>query len=264
MIRPYSPEEVESIRASGDLLSRTLGMLAANIRPGINGFELDRLAETFIRDHGATPSFKNYHGFPATLCLSLNEDVVHGIPNGRSFQPGDVISVDCGVYLNGFHADMAYTFVIRETTPQVEKLLRITKESLDLGIQRAIANNRVGDIGSVIQTYCEKAGFSIVRELVGHGVGKTIHEDPQVPNYGRQGTGVKLPAYTVIAIEPMVNLGRKEVYTKRDDWTVATRDGQVSAHFEHTVCVKPGQPDILTTFRYVEDALQTNDFLLKI
>ena len=264
MIRPYSPEEVAHIRASGDLLSRTLGVLAAAIQPGMNGYELDRLAETFIRDHGATPSFKNYHGFPATLCLSLNDDVVHGIPNGRAFQPGDIISVDCGVYLNGFHADMAYTFALKPVDSAVEKLLRITKESLDIGISKAVANSRVGDIGSAIQLYCEKAGFSIVRELVGHGVGKTIHEDPQVPNYGRQGSGVKLPAYTVIAIEPMVNLGRKEVYTKSDDWTVATRDGKVSAHFEHTVCVMPGKPDILTTFSYIEEAFAVHPNLLAI
>ncbi|MFN8277598.1 MAG: type I methionyl aminopeptidase [Chitinophagales bacterium] len=260
-----SNEEVEIMRANGVILAGAIALVAQHLKPGVNGLTLDKLAEEYIRDNGATGSFKGYHGFPATLCISPNEDVVHGIPNARVFKDGDIVSIDCGVYKNGFHADSAYTFGIGAVDEKVQRLLRITKQSLYLGIEQAIAGNRIGMISSAIQDFCErKNGYRCVRELVGHGLGKSIHEEPQVPNYGKPGEGKPLQENTVIAIEPMVNLGRKDVYTKKDDWTVATQDHKPSAHFEHTVCVRVGKADILTTFEPIEAALKGNPVLVQI
>lgn len=250
---------------SGELLSKTLALVAKELKAGVSGLQLDKIAEEFIRDNGGVPSFKGYDDFPNTLCISMNAEVVHGIPKKTAFKTGDIVSVDCGVYMNGFHADMAYTFGINELKPDHEKLLRVTKESLYLGIDQATTGKRTGDIGFVIQEHCEvKNPYKCVRELVGHGVGKTIHEDPQVPNYGRRGQGTRLPENCVIAIEPMVNLGKREIYTMNDDWTIATQDGKPSAHFEHTLAVRTGKPDILTTFAYIEEAVKNNPELVKI
>lgn len=264
-IKIKTAEEIEKMRKSSEVLSKAMGEIAKALREGITGFEIDKLAEDYIRSFGGAPSFKGYGGFPGTLCISVNQAVVHGIPSGKPFKSGDVVSVDCGVYLNGYHADMAYTYGIGEVKPEVAQLLRVTKESLYLGIAEASAGKRTGDIGFVIQEYCErKHPYKCVRELVGHGLGKSIHEDPQVPNYGRRGDGPRLPENCVIAIEPMVNLGTKNVYTERDDWTVVTQDGKPSAHFEHTVWVKTGKPEILTTFSFIEEAIENNPDLLKV
>jgi methionyl aminopeptidase len=262
-IKIKTTEEIEIIRANGVILANTLAMVAKELKPGVNGLYLDKLAEAFIRDHGGEPSFKGYGGFPATLCISVNEEVVHGMPNARGFRETDMVSIDTGVFKNGYHADSAYSFAFTNVTEPVLKLLRVTKESLYVGIEAAIEGNRTGDIGFVIQEYCErKNGYRCVRELVGHGVGKTLHEDPQVPNYGKRSEGPKLPSNCVIAIEPMVNLGRKDVYTKSDKWTIATQDHKPSAHFEHTICVKAAQADILTTFAPIEEAIKLNEYLV--
>lgn len=264
-IRINTNEEIELIRLSGELLSKTIAVVAKELRTGVSGLQVDKLAEEFIRDNGGVPSFKGYDDFPNTLCISMNAEVVHGIPKKVAFKAGDIISVDCGVYMNRFHADMAYTFGIGELKPEYEKLLRVTKESLYLGIEHALAGKRTGDIGFAVQEYCEvKNPYKCVRELVGHGVGKTIHEDPQVPNYGRRGQGTRLPENCVIAIEPMVNLGKRDIYTMDDDWTIATQDGKPSAHFEHTVAVRTAKPDILTTFTYIEEAVKSNPELVKV
>jgi methionyl aminopeptidase len=261
----YSNEEIELIRQSSMLLSKTHALVAKELKAGKSGAEIDKLAEEFIRDNGGVPSFKGYDGFPNTLCISINDDVVHGIPKKESFKEGDIVSVDCGVYLNGYHSDMAYTFGIGNIKPEVAQLMRITKQALYLGIEQATAGKRTGDIGFAIQEFCEqKNPYKCVRELVGHGVGKTIHEDPQVPNYGKRGQGARLPENCVIAIEPMVNLGKKDIYTRRDNWTIATQDGKPSAHFEHTVAVRSGKADILTTFEWIEKAVHENAALVKI
>ncbi len=264
-IRINTPEDIELIRKSCEVLSRTIAEVGKAIKIGVTGVEMDKLAEAFIRDNGGVPSFKGYDGFPASLCISVNDEVVHGIPKTTPFKDGDIVSIDCGVYMNGFHGDMAYTFGLGAVKPEIEKLMRVTKESLYLGIAQATTGKRTGDIGFAIQEYCEKVNpYKCVRELVGHGVGKTIHEDPQVPNYGRKGDGSKLPENCVIAIEPMVNLGKKDVYSKKDNWTIATQDGKPSAHFEHTVAVKTGKADILSTFEWIEKAVQENPGLVKI
>lgn len=261
-IKIKTPEQIELIRKSGALLAETLAEVAKALKPGVNGLYLDKLAETFIRDHGAVPSFKGYSGFPASLCISPNEEVVHGIPNARAFKEGDIISIDAGVFMNGFHGDSAYTFAIGNIKPELFKLMQVTKESLYIGIEMAVAGNRVGLISSAIQEYCERRhGYRCVRELVGHGVGQTLHEDPQVPNFGKPKDGPILPENCVIAIEPMVNLGRKDVYTRNDNWTISTQDHKPSAHYEHTVCVKPGKADILTTFAPIEAAVKANQEL---
>jgi methionyl aminopeptidase len=262
-IRIKTSEQIEFIRQSSVLLAQTLAEVAKAIKPGINGLVLDKLADEFIKDHGGVPSFKGYHGFPAALCISCNEDVVHGIPNARIFRDGDIISVDAGVFMNGMHGDSAYTFAIGGVKPEIIKLLTITKQSLYLGIEQAVAGNKVGKISSTIQEYCErKHGYRCVRELVGHGLGKDLHEDPQVPNFGKPSEGATLPENCVIAIEPMINLGRKDVYTKPDKWTIATQDHKPSAHFEHTICIRKGAPDILTTFEPIEAAIRTNSHLI--
>ena len=256
MIFLKTEEEIELLRESNLLVGMTLGEVAKHIRPGISTLELDKVAEEFIRSHGAVPGFLGYGGFPNTLCISVNEEVVHGIPSAkRILQEGDVVSVDCGTLKNGFYGDSAYTFEVGEVEEDVKKLLRVTKESLYKGIGKAVAGLRIGDIGHAVQSHCEANGFSVVREMVGHGVGHELHEDPQVPNYGRQGQGVKLKEGMVIAIEPMINMGVRNVFQMSDGWTIKTRDHLPAAHFEHTIAIGKGEADILSTFEYIEDNL---------
>lgn len=259
MIYYKTSAEVELIRESSLLVSATLEEVAKSIRPGMTTLEVDQLAEQFIRDHGAVPSFKNYKGFPFTCCISVNDAVVHGFPNDRPIKEGDIVSVDVGAYKNGFHGDSAYTFAIGTIAEDVKKLLQVTKESLYLGIEKAVAGNRVGDISFAIQDFAErKHKYGVVRELVGHGLGRHLHEEPQVPNYGRRGSGAKLKDGLVIAIEPMINMGVKEVWYDDDGWTVKTKDGLPAAHFEHTICVRRGKADILSSFTAIEAAEKAN------
>lgn len=264
-IKIKTQEEIELIRKSCEVLSNALAEVIKVAKPGVTGLMLDKIAEEYILDHGGKPSFKGYHGFPNSLCISMNDDVVHGIPTNVPYKDGDIISLDGGVYMNGYHGDMAYTIGIGHVKPETVQLMKVTKESLLLGIEFATAGRRTGDIGFAIQEYCERKNpYKCVRELVGHGIGKTLHEDPQVPNYGRKGDGAKLPENCVIAIEPMVNLGKKDVYTKKDNWTIATQDGTPSVHFEHTVLVKPLKAEILTSYVAIEKAVQENPELVKI
>ena len=257
MIFVKTAEEIELLRESNQLVGKTLGEMAKHIRPGISTLELDRIAEEFIRSHGALPAFKGYEGFPNTLCVSVNDVVVHGIPSAKCIlKEGDVVSIDCGTLKNGFYGDSAYTFEVGEVAEDVRKLLRVTKESLYLGIAKAVAGMRIGDIGYAVQSFCEREGFSVVREMVGHGVGRHLHEDPQVPNYGRPGNGVKLKEGMVIAIEPMINMGKRNIYVEEDGWTIRTRDRKPSAHFEHTLAIGKDGADILSTFEYVEAELK--------
>jgi len=255
MIYLKTDEEIELMRVSNLLVAKTLGEVAKAIKPGVSTLELDKIAEAFIRDNGGTPAFLNYQGFPNTLCTSVNEHVVHGIPNTKPLQEGDIVSVDCGVLLNGFYGDSAYTFPIGEVKPEVMDLLNATKESLYKGIEQAVENNRLGDIGHAVQEYSEKRGYSVVREMVGHGIGKNLHEAPEVPNYGRKGNGTKLKSGMVIAIEPMINLGKRQIIQEADGWTIRTGDKKVSAHYEHTVAIRKGQADILSSFKFVEEVL---------
>jgi len=248
-------EEIELMRESALIVSKTLGMLASEIKPGISTLELDRLAETFIRDHEAEPGFLGLYDFPNTLCMSPNAQVVHGMPNKEPLRDGDIISIDCGALKNGFYGDHAYTFSVGDIDPKTEKLLRITKESLYVGISHFKAGNRIGDLGFAIQNYCEKEGYGIVRELVGHGLGKTMHEGPEVPNYGRRGRGKKFVDGMVLAIEPMVNRGTHRIKQLKDGWTILTADGQPSAHFEHNVALIDGKPELLSTFQYIYKSL---------
>ena len=245
-------EQIELIRQSGDLLSRTLGELAKAIKPGVRTIDLDKLAFEFIQDHGGTPAFLNYSGFPYSLCISMNDQIVHGFPSDYVLKEGDLISVDGGVKLNGYISDSAYTFAVGEISEEVKILLDVTKESLRLGIEQAVSGKRVGDISFAIQDHIDQYGYGIVKELVGHGVGVELHEKPEVPNYGRRGIGPKLVEGMVIAIEPMINLGKAGVKFWDDGWTVSTIDGKVSAHYEHTVAISKGKPDILTSFSYIE------------
>ena len=255
MIFVKTAEEIELLRESNQLVGKTLGELAKHIRPGISTLELDRIAEEFICSHGALPGFKGYGGFPNTLCISVNDVVVHGIPSAKCIlKEGDIVSVDCGTLKNGFYGDSAYTFEVGEVSEEVRKLLRVTKESLYKGIEKVMAGMRIGDIGHAVQSWCEASGFSVVREMVGHGVGRDLHEEPQVPNYGRQGQGVKLQKGMVIAIEPMINLGKRYVFQDNDGWTIRTRDKKPAAHFEHTVAVGKKGADILSTFEFIEQA----------
>jgi methionyl aminopeptidase len=255
MIYLKTDEEIELLRASNLLVARTLGEVAKVIKPGVTTLELDRVAESFIRDNGAVPAFLNYNGFPNSLCTSVNEQVVHGIPNNVQLKEGDVVSVDCGVLLNGFYGDSAYTFAVGKISEETEKLLKITKESLYKGIEMAVEGNRIGDIGYAVQSYNEAHGYSVVREMVGHGVGKNLHEEPEVPNYGRRGYGPKLQSGMVIAIEPMINMGKRHIVQEADGWTIRTSDRRPSAHFEHTIAVRKGKADILSSFLFVEEIL---------
>ncbi|MFZ9240897.1 MAG: type I methionyl aminopeptidase [Chitinophagaceae bacterium] len=249
MIRIKTNEEVELIRESALLVSRTLAELASILKPGITTAQLDKRAEEFILSQEAIPSFKNYRGYPFATCISVNDAVVHGFPNNKELKEGDLVSIDVGVYKNGFHGDSAYTFGLLPVLEEHQLLMRVTRESLMLGIEKAVNGNRVGDISNAIQEYTErKYHFGVVRELVGHGLGKHLHEDPQVPNYGKKGAGPKLRENMVIAIEPMINLGTKDVVYDDDGWTVRTRDGKFSAHYEHTICIKQNKADILSSF----------------
>jgi methionyl aminopeptidase len=233
--------------------------VAKFLKPGITTMSIDKMAEAFIRDNGGVPSFKNYHGFPASLCISVNEVVVHGFPSDYELKDGDIISVDCGVYMNSFHGDSAYTFAVGNVKPEVLQLLKVTKESVYRGVAQACEHNRVGDISYAIENFTSREHkYGVVRELVGHGVGKQLHEDPQVPNYGRRGDGKKLREGMVLAIEPMINLGTREVHTKKDGWTVVTNDSKPSAHFEHTTAVRKGKGEHLSSFAVIEAAEKEN------
>jgi len=262
MILYKTENEIELIRQSCLLVGDTIAEVAKMIKPGITTLQLDITAEQFIRDHGAIPSFKNYRGFPFTSCISVNDAVVHGFPTNNILKEGDVISVDIGAYKNNYHGDSAYTFAINNVNDEAKKLLRITKESLYKGIEKAISGNRIGDIAFAIQEYTErKHGYGVVRELVGHGVGRDLHEDPQVPNYGKRGSGPKLREGLVIAIEPMINMGKKDVFNDPDGWTIRTKDRKPSAHYEHTVCIRKGPADILSSFTSIEAAEKANENL---
>jgi len=259
MIYYKTDEEIELIRQSCLLVCKALTHVASRIRPGITGAELDKEAEELIRDHGAKPGFKGYRGFPATLCISVNEAVVHGIPSKTAFKDKDIVSVDCGTYMNGFYGDAAYTFALGDVDEEVMQLLRVTNMSLYKGIEQAVAGNRLGDISHSIQDFCERTHkYGIVRELVGHGIGKSLHEAPEVPNYGKRGRGSLLKEGLVIAIEPMVNLGRKEVRQDQDGWTIITRDRKPSAHYEHSVAVRKNKADILSDHSGIEKAILSN------
>jgi len=256
MIYFKSEEEIELLRISSLLVGKTLAEVARVIGPGVKTISLDKLAEDFIRSHGAVPGFKGYNGFPYTLCISVNEQVVHGFPGERVLQEGDIVSVDCGVLLNGYYGDSAYTFPVGNIRPEVLQLMKRTKESLYLGIEMAIDGKRVGDIGFAVQNYVEEFGYGVVRDLVGHGIGKHLHEKPEIPNYGKRGTGIRLKDGMTIAIEPMINLGGKNVIQEKDGWTIRTADRMPSAHYEHSVAVRHGKADILSTFQYIENELE--------
>lgn len=255
MLHLKTAEEVELLRASNQLVSRTLAEMAALIEPGITTRKLDERAEEFIRDNGAVPGFKGYNGFPATLCTSVNDEVVHGIPSDYVLNNGDIVSIDCGVILNGYYGDSAYTFSVGEISGEKQRLLDYTRSSLDKGVKEAVAGNRLGDISFAVQTEAESGGYSVVRELVGHGLGKRLHEPPEVANYGRRGRGTKLAAGLVICIEPMINMGTRHVRQMQDGWTIRTADGMPSAHFEYAVAIRQGEADVLTTFKFIEEVL---------
>jgi len=255
MIKIKTAAEIELMRESALIVSKTLGMLAKEVKPGVSTLTLDALAESFIRDHGAVPGFLGLYDFPNTLCMSPNAQVVHGIPNNKPLEEGDIISIDCGALKNGFYGDHAYTFEVGSVSPEVKKLLDITKASLYKGIEAFKAGNRVGDVGFAIQEFTEKHGYGVVRELVGHGLGTSMHEDPEMPNYGRRGRGKKFIEGMVVAIEPMTNMGTHRINQLKDGWTILTADGKPSAHFEHNVALVNGKPELLSTFDYVYEAL---------
>ena len=251
-------DEIELMRRANQLVGKTLGELAKHIKPGVTTLHLDHIAEEFIRDHGAVPTFKNFPNpyggpFPASICTSVNDVVVHGVPDEKTvLKDGDIISIDCGTLLDGYNGDSCYTFCVGEVSLDVRQLLKTTKESLYLGIEQAVAGRHIGDIGDAVQSYCEANGYGVVRELTGHGIGRKMHEDPQVPNYGRKGNGVLLKASMCIAIEPMITMGDRQIYLMPDRWTVKTRDGKPAAHFEHTIAVRRGEAEILSSFEEVE------------
>ncbi|MGB0881982.1 MAG: type I methionyl aminopeptidase [Vicingaceae bacterium] len=249
-------EEIELIKESSLLVGKTLAEVAKIIKPGVTSLDLDKVAEEFIRDNGAIPGFLGMYDFPNTLCTSANEAVVHGIPNNNPLKDGDIISVDCGVLMNEFYGDAAYTFEVGEVKPEIKKLLEVTKECLQRAIDQAIVGNRIGDIGYAVQSHAEKNGYGVVRELVGHGLGRDLHEEPQVPNYGRRGNGLQLKEGMVLAIEPMINLGKKGVKEHKDGSTIVTVDGLVSAHFEHDVAIRKGKAEVLSTHEFVEEVLK--------
>lgn len=255
MIIPKTREEIELMREAALVVSRTLGMLAKEVKPGVTTLHLDKLAEEYILDQGAIPGFKGLYNFPNTLCMSPNAQVVHGIPNTIPLKEGDIISIDCGAIKNEFYGDHAYTFEVGEVSAEVRKLLKITKESLYEGIREFKAGNRTGDVGYAIQNYCEAHGYGVVRELVGHGLGRKMHEDPEMPNYGSRGKGKKFIEGTTVAIEPMINMGTRKIEQLQDGWTILTLDRKPSAHFEHNVALVNGKPELLSTFAYIYDAL---------
>ncbi|MBA3646999.1 MAG: type I methionyl aminopeptidase [Chitinophagales bacterium] len=255
MIYYKTVEEIENIRKSSLLVSRTLAEVAKNIKPGITTIDLDVIGEEFIRDHGAYPAFLGYRGFPNTLCVSVNEQIVHGVPGSYALKEGDIVSIDTGVVLDKFYGDSAYTFAVGEIDEQKKRLMQITRESLFLAVEQARVGKRIGDIAFTVQDFVERNGYSIVRELVGHGLGKKLHEDPEVPNYGKRGAGTKLLEGLVIAIEPMVNMGKRNVMQSPDGWTIYTEDKLPSAHFEHTVAITRNGPDVLTTFEFIEEVV---------
>lgn len=259
MIYLKTDEEIELMRVANQLVGKTLGELAKHVAPGVTTLQLDKIAEEFIRDNGATPAFLGYGGFPNSICASVNEHVVHGIPSSKVIlRDGDIISIDCGTHINGFTGDSAYTFCVGEVSPEVRHLLKTTKESLYKGIEAAVDGKRVGDIANAIQMYCETRNYSVVRELVGHGCGRNMHEEPEVPNYGRRGCGPLLRSGMCICIEPMINLGSKNVVFENDGWTVRTKDRKPSAHFEHCIAIRPNGPDILSSFKFIEEVLGDN------
>jgi methionyl aminopeptidase len=253
MIHYKSREEIDIIKESAQILGKAHGEVAKYVKEGVKTSYLDKIAEEYIRDHQGVPSFKGYNGFPASLCISVNEVVVHGFPSDYVLKDGDIISIDCGVFHQGFHSDSAYTYPVGEVSPAVLSLLKVTKDSLYLGIEKAVSNNRLGDIGHAIQKFVESKGYTIVRELVGHGLGKSLHEAPEVPNYGKRGSGERLKEGLVLAIEPMVNMGTRNVVQERDGWTIRTADRKPSAHFEHTVAIFADKTEILTTHKYIEE-----------
>lgn len=262
MIHYKNAEEIELMRESALLVSKTLSEIARILKPGITTISLDKYIGEFLNDHKAVPSFLNFHGYPFNSCISVNDVVVHGFPGKYELKAGDIVSIDVGAYKNGFHGDHAYTFIIGETKPEVVQLVKTTKESLYKGIEKAIAGNRIGDISYAIQEHTEKKhGYGVVRELVGHGLGKSMHEDPQVPNYGKRGSGTVMKEGLILAIEPMINLGRRDVYTDDDGWTVRTKDGKPSVHFEHDVCVKKNKADVLSDYTPIEAAEKANSNL---
>lgn len=258
MIYLKTAEEVELLRENNQLVSLTLAEIGKHVRPGVSTLELDGIAESFIRSHGAVPGFLGYNGYPNTLCMSVNEQVVHGIPSAKSvLKEGDVLSVDCGTFMKGFYGDSAYTFAVGEIAPEVAQLLSVTKEALYKGVAQAKVGNRVGDISNAVQEHAERHGYSVVRELVGHGLGRKMHEDPEVPNYGGRGRGPLLKEGMVICIEPMINMGTRYVVFERDGWTVRTRDRKPSAHFEFAVAITKNGPDVLTDFGIIEQVINS-------
>ena len=257
MVHIKTEDQVKLMQEAALLVSKTLTQVATILKPGMSTLDVDQFCMQFVKDHNATLSFYNYHGYPHNICASVNDVVVHGFPNKTALNEGDIVSIDLGVVLNGWHGDHAYTFILGDVAPDILQLVKVTKESLYKGIEKAIVNNRVGDISCAIQEHTEKLhGYGVVRELVGHGLGKSLHEDPQVPNYGKKGTGPKLRENMVIAIEPMINMGTEKVETLDDKWTIVTADRQPSAHFEHNIAVVDGQPVILSTFDYIYEALE--------
>lgn len=256
MIHFKSERDIETIKESSLIVGKTLAEVAKLIRPGVFCGTLDRVAEEFIRDNGGIPSFKGYRGFPATLCVSINDVVVHGIPSRHELRDGDIVAIDCGVKKKGYHSDYAYTFLVGNVAEAVQNLCTRTKESLYLGIEQAQAGNRVGDVSFAIQSYVEKFGYSVVREMIGHGIGKNIHEKPDVPNFGQKGGGAKIKKGMVFCIEPMINMGRKDIRTDKDGWTTRTKDGMPSAHYEHMVAIRETGTEVLSTYKYIEEVLE--------
>ncbi len=257
MILIKTADEIELLRQSNQLVSKTLAELAKYIKPGVSTERLDQIAEAFIRDHGAVPGFLGYQGYPKTLCTSVNSEVVHGIPSEKVvLQEGDQLSVDCGVVMNGFYGDTAFSFEVGEVSAEVRRLLKTTRECLQKGVEQAVEGKRIGDVGYAVQNHAESNGYSVVREMVGHGLGRHLHEAPEVPNYGRRGTGAKLKKGMVICIEPMINMGRRQIKQEPDGWTIRTADNRPSAHFEWAVAIDKGKADILSTFSYIDEELQ--------
>lgn len=260
MIYIKTPEEIEMVRRASDLVSRTLGEVAKWIKPGVTTHKLDTVAREFILDNGGRPACLGYHGFPGTLCIEVNETVVHGFPSQYALREGDIVGTDCVAELDGYNGDSCYTFAVGEIDPKVMNLLEITKESLYKGIDAAKPGKRIGDIGNAVQCFCEHHGYSVVREMCGHGIGKSMHEDPEVPNYGRRGIGPLLKPGMCICIEPMINMGSKNIVFEEDGWQTRTKDRKPSAHFEHTILITEDKPEILTTFKYIEEALGDRKF----